>query len=39
MTQATGIEVHRNDGAAPVEFPGEPRGLLRFALGLRYGAL
>jgi hypothetical protein len=40
LTQATGMETHGPDSPDPsITFPDEPRALLRFALGVRYGAL
>jgi len=40
MTQATEVENRGPEAPDPaVVFPDEPRGLLRFAVGLRYGAL
>ena len=40
LTQATEVENHRPEAPDPgVVFPDEPRALVRFALGVRYGAL
>jgi hypothetical protein len=40
LTQATAMETHGTDTPDPtVNFPDEPRALLRFAVGVRYGAL
>jgi hypothetical protein len=40
LTQATAMETHGRDIPDPVAvFPDEPRGFVRFAVGVRYGAL
>lgn len=40
LTQATAMETHGQDVPDPtVAFPDEPRALVRFAVGVRYGAL
>lgn len=40
LTQATAMETHGHDIPDPVAvFPNEPRGFVRFAVGVRYGAL
>ncbi len=40
LTQATAMEAHDTDTPDPtVVFPDEPRALVRFAVGVRYGAL
>jgi hypothetical protein len=40
LTQATAMETHGRDIPDPVTvFPDEPRGFVRFAVGVRYGAL
>lgn len=40
LTQATAMETHGTDVPDPgVVFPDEPRALVRFAVGVRYGAL
>jgi hypothetical protein len=40
LTQATAMETHGQGVVDPIaEFPGEPRGFVRFAIGVRYGAL
>lgn len=40
LTQATAMETHGADAPDPaVVFPDEPRALVRFAVGVRYGAL
>jgi len=40
LTQATAMETHGTDAPDPtVVFPDEPRALVRFAVGVRYGAL
>lgn len=40
LTQATEVENHGSQAPDPaVMFPGEPRALVRFAFGVRYGAL
>jgi len=40
LTQATAMETHGTDTPDPtVIFPDEPRALVRFAVGVRYGAL
>ena len=40
LTQATAMETHGADTPDPtVVFPDEPRALVRFAVGVRYGAL
>jgi hypothetical protein len=40
LTQATRVESHGRATPDPtVVFPAEPRALLRFAIGVRYGAL
>jgi hypothetical protein len=39
LTQATRMEAHGDVADPATAFPGEPRALLRFAIGVRYGAL
>jgi hypothetical protein len=40
LTQATAMETHGHDVLDPaIEFPSEPRAFVRFAIGVRYGAL
>jgi hypothetical protein len=40
LTQATAMETHGHNIPDPAtEFPDEPRGFVRFAVGVRYGAL
>jgi hypothetical protein len=40
LTQATEVENRGSEAPDPaIVFPDEPRGLVRFAIGLRYGAL
>ncbi|HET7502793.1 MAG TPA: hypothetical protein VFK02_17345 [Kofleriaceae bacterium] len=40
LTQAAGMETHGQTTFDPTtEFPSEPRGFVRFAVGVRYGAL